>query len=99
MGAAAARTTLRLPGVTVHEVRGHYFVVNSRTPLAPRAAIRIGQSLRIAWRRAAPLNRRVNELLQADRQLLRVPPACRPYGELGDPGISPHWPPVKTTHQ
>jgi hypothetical protein len=24
---------------------------------------------------------------------------CRPYGELGDPGISPHWPPVKTTHQ
>jgi hypothetical protein len=97
--AAAARTALRLPGVTVHEVRGHYFVVNSRTPLAPRAAIRLGQALRIAWRRAAPLNRRVNELLQADRQLLRVPPACRPYGELGDPGISPHWPPVKTTHQ
>jgi hypothetical protein len=97
--AAAARRALRLPGVTVHEVRGHYFVVNSRTPLAPRAAIRLGQSLRIAWRRAAPLNRRVNELLQADRQLLRVPPACRPYGELGDPGISPHWPPVKTTHQ
>jgi hypothetical protein len=41
----------------------------------------------------------VNELLQADRQLLRTPPACRPYGELGDPGISPHWPPVKTAHQ
>ena len=97
--AAAARTALRLPAVTVQEVRGHYFVVRSRTRLAPRAAIRLGQSLRIAWRRAAPLNKRVNELLQADRQLLRVPPACRPYGELGDPGISPHWPPVKTTHQ
>ena len=42
-------------------------------------------------------NRRVNELLIADRQLLRG--ACIPYGDLGDPDISPHWPPVKTTHQ
>ena len=41
----------------------------------PRALIRLGQSLRLAWRRAVPLNRRVNELLQADRQLLRRPPA------------------------
>jgi Dolichyl-phosphate-mannose-protein mannosyltransferase len=97
--ADAARTALRLPGVTVQEVVGHYFVVRSRTPLAPRTAIRLGQSLRAAWRGAAPLNRRVNELLQADRQLLRTPATCRPYGELGDPGISPHWPPVKTTHQ
>jgi hypothetical protein len=97
--AAAARTALRLPAVTVQEVRSHYFIVRSRKRLAPRAAIRLGQALRIAWRRAAPLNKRVNELLQADRQLLRVPPVCRPYGELGDPGISPHWPPVKTTHQ
>jgi hypothetical protein len=97
--AAAARTALRLPAVTVQEVRSHYFIVRSRKRLAPRAAIRLGQALRIAWRRAAPLNKRVNELLQADRQLLRVPPMCRQYGELGDPGISPHWPPVKTTHQ
>jgi hypothetical protein len=96
---AAARKALRLPGVTVQEVAGHYFVARSRTRLPPRAAIRLGQSLRLAWRRAVPLNRRVNELLQADRQLLRTPPVCRPYGELGDPGISPHWPPVKTTHQ
>jgi hypothetical protein len=97
--ASAARAALRLPGVTVQEVEGHYFVVRSRTPLAPRAAIGVGRSLRLAWRGAAPLNRRVDELLQADRQLLRTPPTCRPYGELGDPGISPHWPPVKTTHQ
>jgi hypothetical protein len=97
--AAAARTALRLRAVTVEEVGGHYFVVRSKTPLAPRAAIALGQSLRLAWRRAAPLNRRVNELLQADRQLLRTPPSCTPYGELGDPAISPHWPPVKTTHQ
>ena len=97
--AAAARRALRLPPVTVREVDGHYFVTRSRAPLRPRAAIRLGQALRLAWRRAAPLNRRVNELLQADRQLLHVPPSCKPYGELGDPGISPHWPPVKTTHQ
>jgi len=96
---SAARKALRVRGASVQEVDGHYFVVRSRTPLAPRAAIRLGQSLRLAWRRAVPLNRRVNELLQADRQLLRTPPVCRPYGELGDPGISPHWPPVKTTHQ
>jgi hypothetical protein len=46
-----------------------------------------------------PLNRRVDELLQADRQLLLRPPVCTPYGELGDPDISPHWPPVTTNHQ
>jgi hypothetical protein len=46
-----------------------------------------------------PLNHRVDELLQADRQLLRTPPVCTPYGDLGDPGISPHWPPVATSHQ
>jgi hypothetical protein len=97
--AVAARTALRLPGVTVQDVRGHYFVVRSQTRLTPRAAVRLGQSLRVAWRRAAPLNRRVNELLQADRQLLRTRPSCIPYGELGDPAISPHWPPVKTSHQ
>ena len=45
------------------------------------------------------VNRRVDELLQADRQLLRTPPSCKPYGDLGDPGISPHWPPITTTHQ
>jgi hypothetical protein len=39
----------------------------------------------------------VNELLQADRELLAG--RCIPYGDLGDPAISPHWPPVKTTHQ
>jgi hypothetical protein len=44
-----------------------------------------------------PLNGRVDELLIADRELLAG--ACVPYGDLGDPDISPHWPPVKTTHQ
>ena len=97
--ADAARVALRLRPVRVQEVGGHYFVVRSKAPLPPRTAIALGQSLRVAWRRAVPLNRRVNELLQADRQLLRRPPSCTPYGELGDPGISPHWPPVKTTHQ
>jgi hypothetical protein len=46
-----------------------------------------------------PLNRRVDELLQADRQLLLRPPVCTPYGDLGDPDISPHWAPVTTNHQ
>jgi hypothetical protein len=83
----------------VQEVAGAYFVVRPRRLLPPRSLIVLGERLRLAWRRAVPLNRRVNELLQADRQLLHRPPVCTPYGELGDPAISPHWPPVKTRHQ
>jgi hypothetical protein len=96
---AARRALTAVPGVAVESVPRGYFVVRSRRELEPRALIELGQRLRLAWRDAVPLNRRVNELLQADRQLLRTPPGCRPYGELGDPGISPHWPPVKTSHQ
>jgi hypothetical protein len=59
--------------------------------------IRLGRAYRLAWRGAVPSNRRVNELLIADNELLKG--RCIPYGDLGDPGISPHWPPVKTTHQ
>ena len=79
------------------EVAGHYFVVRSRIRLAPRALIALGERMRGRWREAVPLNGRVNELLIADRELLRG--HCIPYGDLGDPDISPHWPPVKTTHQ
>jgi hypothetical protein len=82
---------------TVERVAGHYFVVRSPAPLAPRALIGLGESLRTAWKRAVPANRRVDELLQSDRQLLAG--TCVPYGELGDPDITPHWPPVKTRHQ
>jgi hypothetical protein len=71
--------------------------VRSRVPLPPRALVREGLRLRRAWKRAVPLNRRVDELVQADRSALAG--TCAPYGDLGDPGISPHWPPVKTTHQ
>ena len=78
-------------------IDGHYFAIRSRTPLAPRALIREGLRLRTAWKRAVPINRRVDELLLADRSLLAG--RCVPYGDLGDPAISPHWPPVKTTHQ
>lgn len=78
-------------------IGGHYFAVRSRTPLAPRALVREGVRLRLAWKNAVPLNRRVDELLIADRSALAG--TCAPYGDLGDPGISPHWPPVKTTHQ
>jgi hypothetical protein len=76
---------------------GGYFAVRSRVPLPPRALVREGLRLRRAWKRAVPLNRRVDELVQADRSALAG--TCAPYGDLGDPGISPHWPPVKTTHQ
>jgi len=78
-------------------IDGHYFAVRSRTPLAPRALVREGVRLRVVWKKAVPFNRRVDELLIADRSALAG--TCVPYGDLGDPGISPHWPPVKTTHQ
>jgi len=90
--AAAGRRALGVPAIA-----GHYFVVRSRTPLAPRALIRRGLALREAWKRAVPFNMRVDELLQSDRQLLSG--TCVPYGELGDPDISPHWPLVQTSHQ
>jgi hypothetical protein len=85
----------RPPGTVRTE--SHYVVVRSAEPLRPRALIRFGLRLREAWKRAVPANRRVDELLIADRQLLAG--TCVPYGELGDPGISPHWPPAKTRHQ
>ncbi|HZT92246.1 MAG TPA: glycosyltransferase family 39 protein [Gaiellaceae bacterium] len=85
--------------VTFREVAGAYFVVRSKRALPPRALIALGRRVRLRWREAVPLNRRVDELLQADRQLLRVPPRCTPYGQLGDPDIDPHWPPLATAHQ
>ena len=97
--AAARRAFAAQSGVTTDIVHGGYFVVRSQTTLRPRALVALGQRLRLAWRAAVPQNERVNELLQADRQLLRTPPVCKPYGELDDPGISPHWPPATTTHQ
>ena len=81
----------------VEPVAGHYFVVRSARPDSPRALIREGLVLRERWKRAVPFNQRVDELLTSDRQLLAG--TCVPYGELGDPDISPHWPPVATRHQ
>jgi hypothetical protein len=86
-------------GVRVEQVAQNYFLVRSGGRLPPRALIVLGRSLRRAWQRAVPTNRRVAELLIADDELLRRPPRCTPYGDLGDPDISPHWPPVKTSHQ
>ncbi len=81
----------------VEPIGGHYFVVRSSRPLPPRALIRAGLALRERWRRAVPANHRVDELLHSDRRLLAG--TCVPYGELGDPDISPHWPPAQTSHQ
>jgi hypothetical protein len=90
--AAAAATALG-----TEPIAGHYLAVRSARPLTPRALVRDGIRLRLAWKRAVPQNRRVDELLIADRSALAG--TCLPYGDLGDPGISPHWPPAKTTHQ
>jgi 4-amino-4-deoxy-L-arabinose transferase-like glycosyltransferase len=93
---AAAAAFARTRAVVVRPRRG-YFVVRSPRKLAPKGLIRLGQAYRLAWRKAVPSNRRVNELLIADRELLRG--RCVPYGDLGDPAISPHWPPARTRHQ
>ena len=82
-------------GVTVTRPTPRYFVVRSDAALPPRQLLELGERLRRAWRTAVPQNARVNELLIADRQALRDPQSCPPYGQLGDPDISPHWPPVK----
>jgi hypothetical protein len=89
----------RIAGTRTQRVGRHYFVTTTSSRLAPRALIRLGVKLRLAWKHAVPSNHRVDELLLADRQLLGGPAACVPYGDLGDPDISPHWPPVKTSHQ
>jgi hypothetical protein len=81
--------------VTVARPTPRYFVVRSRAAARPRALVRLGLRLRRAWRGAVPANTRVNELLIADRAALRAPRACPAYGVLGDPDVSPHWPPVK----
>ena len=83
------------PGVTVTQPTPAYFVVRSNEALPPRQLVDLGRRLRLAWRAAVPQNPRVNELLIADRDALRDPNACPAYGQLGDPDISPHWPPVK----
>jgi hypothetical protein len=93
----AAATALAGTGAVIVRPATGTFLLRSPHKLAPAALIRLGRSYRLAWRSAVPSNRRVNELLIADRQLLRG--RCIPYGDLGDPDISPHWPPVKTTHQ
>jgi hypothetical protein len=95
--ASRAEATAGARALGVEPVAGHYFVVRSRRPLRPRALIQEGLALRERWKRAVPFNQRVDELLTSDRQLLAG--TCVPYGELGDPDISPHWPPVVTKHQ
>ena len=95
--AAGAATLRRVAGVTVARVHDHYVVVTSQRRLSPRVLITVGQKLRLAWQHGVPADARVDELLIADRELLAG--TCVPYGELGDPDTSPHWPPVKTSHQ
>lgn len=96
---AAADAFGRLPRVVVARVAGAFFVVRSHSRLQPRELVSLGLRLRLTWQRAVPANVRVAELLDADRQLLAVPPACVPYGYLGDPDISPHWPLPESRHQ
>jgi hypothetical protein len=93
----AAAAALARTGAVIVRPGPAYFLLRSPKRLAPAALIRLGRTYRLAWRGAVPSNRRVNELLIADNELLKG--VCVPYGDLNDPDISPHWPPVKTTHQ
>jgi hypothetical protein len=93
----AATAAFGRTGAVVVRPSASTFLLRSPRKLAPEALIRLGRTYRLAWRAAVPSNRRVNELLIADRQLLQG--RCVPYGDLGDPDISPHWPPARTTHQ
>ena len=91
---AAARPALEaVPGVRVEE------------PTRSAAARALGQGaqcrgrssssgsrLRRRWQRLVPGNPRVVDLVQADRQALRAPAACKGHGFLDDPDISPNWP-------
>jgi hypothetical protein len=70
--------------------------VRSTRPSTPRRLVELGRRLRRLWGDAVPGNTRVNELIAADRQALAHPRACVPYGDLGDPDISPHWPPINS---
>ena len=81
----------------VEPVDGHYFVVRSPAPAAPRALIREGLALREALAACGAVQPARRRAADGDRQLLAG--TCVPYGELGDPDISPHWPPVATSHQ
>ena len=95
----AAQALAGVAGTSVERVAGHYFVVRTEARLPPRGLLQVGQSLRRAWKRAVPSNHRVDELLIAGHELLAGAQGCVAYGELGDPDISPHWPPVTTRHQ
>jgi hypothetical protein len=95
----AARSLASVAGTRVERVGRRYFVVVTTAAFPPRHLIRLGLSLRGAWKHAVPSNHRVDELILSDRQLLGGRAACVPYGELGDPDISPHWPPATTRHQ
>jgi len=95
--ASPDETAAAVKALHASPIDGHYFAIRSRTALPPRALIQEGLRLRLAWRAAVPLNKRVNELLISDRQLLAG--RCVPYGDLGDPDTDPHWPPVKQKAQ
>jgi hypothetical protein len=95
----AASAFAGVAGIAVDRVARRYLVVRTETRLPPRALIQLGESLRIVWKRAVPSNSRVDELLIADRELLRGQSECSPYGDLGDPDISPHWPPATSLHR
>ena len=97
--ARASHAFAGVRGVTAATGAGRYSLVRSRGPVPPRALLRLGRELRLRWKRAVPENARVDELLRADDQLLSRPRTCAPYGDLGDPDISPHWPPLPGPHR
>ena len=100
VSAASRRVRRGAKVVTVRQVERHYFVVRSRSALRPRALIGLGRTLRArleARGPGEPAGRRASDRRCAAASRSRR--SCVPYGELGDPDISPHWPPCETSHQ
>lgn len=89
---AAARAFAGASGVTVARPAPQYFLIRSRQALPPRQLVEAGLRLRRRWQSAVPANPRVSELVAADTAALAGPSACRPYGVLDDPDITPNWP-------
>ena len=85
---------------TVQQVRGHYFVVRSRSALAAaradRARALAARALEARGAVEPPGRRAADAPTGSCSQRPRT--AC-PTASSAIPDISPHWPPVKTRHQ
>src|SRR5262249_3510292 len=83
--ALGKRVLSGIPGTTLSEPVPRYLVVTSDSPAAPRRLVETGLALRRRWLGAIPGNPRATDNVQADRQALSAPAACKGHGFLDDP--------------